>query len=108
MKRALSFLVWIRRALEVALILGVVMVIWHSQKPVVSTARATLLDEGLSLPKMLTGPNAFEISNIGSQSYPDDQDVTTLHCVERRRMEFLRTTGGHLRVALFALHSANG
>lgn len=46
MKRALSFLVWIRRALEVALILGVVMVILHSQKPVVSTASAALLDEG--------------------------------------------------------------
>lgn len=46
-----------------------------------------------SLPEMLTGPNAFEISNIGSQSYLDDQDVTTLHCVERRSMEFLRTTG---------------
>src|SRR6267378_6084239 len=41
---------------------------------------------------MLTGPNAFEISNIGSQSYLDDQHVTMLHCVESRRMEFLRTT----------------
>jgi thiol-disulfide isomerase/thioredoxin len=46
MKRALSFLVWIRRALEVSLILGVVIVILHSQKPVVSTASAALLDEG--------------------------------------------------------------
>jgi len=46
MKRALSFLVWIRRSLEVALILGVVIVILHSQKPVVSTASAALLDEG--------------------------------------------------------------
>ena len=46
MKRALSFLVWIRRALEVSLILGVVIVILHSQKPVVSTASASLLDEG--------------------------------------------------------------
>ena len=45
MKRALSFLVWIRRSLEVALILGVVIVILHSQKPVVSTASAALLDE---------------------------------------------------------------
>jgi hypothetical protein len=42
MKRALSFLVWIRRALEVSLILGVVIVILHSQKPVVSTASAAL------------------------------------------------------------------
>jgi thiol-disulfide isomerase/thioredoxin len=46
MKRALWFLVWIRRALEVSLILGVVIVISHSQKPVVSTASAALLDEG--------------------------------------------------------------
>src|SRR5271165_6150263 len=46
MKRALSFLVWIRRVLEVSLILGVVIVILHSQKPVVSTASAALLDEG--------------------------------------------------------------
>ncbi len=28
----------------------------------------TLRASRLSLPKMLTGPNAFEISNIGSQS----------------------------------------
>lgn len=46
MKRALSFLVWIRHTLGVALILGVVIVILHSQKPVVSTASAALLDEG--------------------------------------------------------------
>jgi thiol-disulfide isomerase/thioredoxin len=46
MKRALSFLVWIRYTLGVALTLGVVIVILHSQKPIVSTASAALLDEG--------------------------------------------------------------
>jgi hypothetical protein len=46
MKRSLSFLVWIRRTLGVAVIIGVVIVILHSQKPVVLTASAALVDEG--------------------------------------------------------------
>jgi len=46
MKRSLSFLVWIRRTLGVALIIGVVIAILHSQKPVVLTASAALVDEG--------------------------------------------------------------
>jgi thiol-disulfide isomerase/thioredoxin len=46
MKRSLSFLVWIRRTLGAAVILGVVIVISHAQKPVVLTASAALVDEG--------------------------------------------------------------
>jgi thiol-disulfide isomerase/thioredoxin len=45
MERALSFLVWIRRALLVAVSIGVVIVILHSQKPVVLAANA-FVDEG--------------------------------------------------------------
>jgi hypothetical protein len=44
MKRSLSFLLWIRRTLGVAMILGVVIV--NSQKPVALTASAALVDEG--------------------------------------------------------------
>ena len=46
MKRAFWFLVWVRRTLGTALALGVVVVILHSQKPVVLAANATLVDEG--------------------------------------------------------------
>jgi thiol-disulfide isomerase/thioredoxin len=46
MKRSLSFLLWIRRTLAVAMILGVVIVILNSQKPVALTASAALVDEG--------------------------------------------------------------
>jgi thiol-disulfide isomerase/thioredoxin len=46
MRRSLSFMVWIRRTPGAALILGAVMLIVHSQKPVVSTANAALVDEG--------------------------------------------------------------
>ena len=46
MKRSLSFLLWIRRTLGVAMILGVVIVILNSQKPVALTASAALVDEG--------------------------------------------------------------
>ncbi len=46
MKRTLSFVIWIRRTVWVAALLGVFIVILHSQKPVVSTANAALVDEG--------------------------------------------------------------
>jgi len=46
MKRALSFLVWTRYTLGVAVTVGVVVVILHSQKRVVFAANATLVDEG--------------------------------------------------------------
>jgi thiol-disulfide isomerase/thioredoxin len=46
MKRALSFLVWVRRTLGAAVTVGVVVVILHSQKPVVLAANAILVDEG--------------------------------------------------------------
>ena len=49
MKHSLSFLV--RHTLGVAVILGVVMVIFHAQKPLVLTASATLFDEG-SMPDL--------------------------------------------------------
>jgi thiol-disulfide isomerase/thioredoxin len=45
-KRYFSFVIWIRRTVRVAVILGVVIMILHSQKPVVSTASAALVDEG--------------------------------------------------------------
>jgi len=45
---------------------------------------------------MLSGWNAFEISDIQdlqlSHPNPGDQDVTMLHRVENRQMEFLRST----------------
>jgi hypothetical protein len=51
----------------------------------------------LSIAKMLSGWNAFEISDIQelqlSHHNPGDQDVTMLHWVENRQMEFLRSTG---------------
>src|SRR5271167_2496531 len=46
MKPALSSLVWIRHALGVAVIIGVVIVMLHLPKPVVLTASAALVDEG--------------------------------------------------------------
>ena len=46
MRRSLSLPVWIRGALGVVVILGAVIVILHSQKPVVSRASAALTDEG--------------------------------------------------------------
>jgi thiol-disulfide isomerase/thioredoxin len=46
MKRTLSFLVWIRRTLGVAVITGVIIVILRSQNPDVLTASAALVDEG--------------------------------------------------------------
>ena len=46
MKRTLSFLVWIRHSLGVALIIGVVIVMMHLPKPVVVAASAALVDEG--------------------------------------------------------------
>jgi thiol-disulfide isomerase/thioredoxin len=46
MKRSLSFLVSIRHTLGVAVIVGVIIVTSHSQKPVVLTASAALVDEG--------------------------------------------------------------
>jgi thiol-disulfide isomerase/thioredoxin len=46
MKRSLSFLLWIRRTLGVAVIIGVVIVMLYAQKPVVLTASAALVDEG--------------------------------------------------------------
>ena len=50
----------------------------------------------LSLAKMLSGWNAFEISAIQdiqlSRPKTGDQDVTMLHWVENRWMEFLRST----------------
>jgi thiol-disulfide isomerase/thioredoxin len=46
MKRSAPFPAWIRYTLALAAILGVVIVTLHSQKLVVSTASATLVDEG--------------------------------------------------------------
>ena len=77
MKRALSFLVWIRRALEVSLILGVVIVILHSQKPVVSTASAALLDEG-PMPD-LGGAVGWLNSAIPALRIPAEQVVNHRH-----------------------------
>src|SRR5271154_6740507 len=47
MKRSLPLMVWIRYTLGVSVILGLVIVVLHSQKPVALTARAALVDEGL-------------------------------------------------------------
>jgi hypothetical protein len=51
----------------------------------------------LSIAKMLSGWNAFEISDIQdlqlSHPKPGDQHVTMLHRVENRQMELLRSTG---------------
>jgi thiol-disulfide isomerase/thioredoxin len=46
MKSSLSFVVWIRRTVGAALILGVVLVMFHSHKPNLLTASAALVDEG--------------------------------------------------------------
>jgi hypothetical protein len=47
MKRSLWSLVWIRRALGVTMILGVVVTMTlRSEKPVASTAKAAVADEG--------------------------------------------------------------
>ena len=46
MEYFLSFLVWIRRTLGVAVIIGVVIVMLHLQKPAALTASAALVDEG--------------------------------------------------------------
>lgn len=46
MRHSLSSLVWIRHTLAVAVILGVVIVIFHAQKPLAWTANAALFDEG--------------------------------------------------------------
>lgn len=46
MKRSSSFLGWIHRTLLVAVTIGVVIVMLHSQKPVVLAASPTLVDEG--------------------------------------------------------------
>lgn len=46
MERALSFLVWIRRTLGVAAIIGVVIVMLHLPKPAALAASAALGDEG--------------------------------------------------------------
>jgi hypothetical protein len=46
-----------------------------------------------SLPKILSGTNAFKINNI-QEAGPEgsgDQDVTMLLCVENAWMEFLRS-----------------
>jgi thiol-disulfide isomerase/thioredoxin len=45
MKRSLWSFVWIRRALSVILLIGVIMIV-HSEKPVAATATVTLDDEG--------------------------------------------------------------
>ena len=51
----------------------------------------------LSLAKMLSGANAFEISDIEEEETearkPGDQNVTMLHCAENHRMEFSVGTG---------------
>ena len=47
MERALSFLIWIRRTLGAAVVIGVVIVMLHLPKPVVLTAStAPVVDEG--------------------------------------------------------------
>lgn len=46
MKHSLSFLVWIRRTLGLAMIIGAVVVILHSLQPVALTASPALVDEG--------------------------------------------------------------
>jgi len=50
----------------------------------------------VSIAKMLSGWNAFEISDIQdlqlSHPNPGDQDVTMLHRVENCQMEFLGST----------------
>src|SRR5271167_3026293 len=46
MKRTLSLVVWVRRTAWVAVVIGVVIVILHSQKPVALSASAALVDEG--------------------------------------------------------------
>jgi thiol-disulfide isomerase/thioredoxin len=46
MKNSFSFVVWVRRTVGAALILGVVLVIFHSQKPNLLTASAAPVDEG--------------------------------------------------------------
>jgi hypothetical protein len=40
---------------------------------------------------MLSGATTFEISEIQEAETEGDQDVTMLHCVQDRWMEFLRT-----------------
>ena len=51
----------------------------------------------LSLPKMLPGTNAFEISDIqedlAEASQPDDQNVTMLHSLEQRCWKFCVAQG---------------
>jgi hypothetical protein len=61
---------------------------WKSQccegRPTVSSEVRHLIQ--LSLPKMLSGANAFEINDIQEAetegALPDDHDVTMLHCVD--------------------------
>lgn len=51
----------------------------------------------LSLPKMLPGANAFEISDIqedeAEASQPDDHNVTMLHSLEQRYWKFCVAQG---------------